>query len=100
MRWGVAGNIVTAWIFTIPMAGLVGAIMELITRLPAGDAIVFALAIAISWTAFMARRWETRRLLPPELPLYGRQRRQHGHRQGHRGHRGRQHVRREGRGLQ
>jgi len=66
VRWGVAGNIVTAWIFTIPMAGLVGAGMELITRLPGGDAIVFALAIAISWTAFAARRWETRRLLPPE----------------------------------
>ena len=48
------------------MAGLVGAGMELVTRLPAGDLIVFGLAIVISWTAFMARRWETRRLLPPE----------------------------------
>ncbi len=66
VRWGVAGNIVTAWIFTIPMAALVGAGMELITRLPGGDAIVFALAIVISYTAFAARRWETRRLLPPE----------------------------------
>ena len=66
VRWGVAGNILVAWIFTIPMAGLVGAGMELVTRLPAGDLIVFALAIVISWTAFMARRWETRRLLPPE----------------------------------
>jgi PiT family inorganic phosphate transporter len=66
VRWGVAGNILLAWIFTIPMAGLVGGIMELLTRLPAGDVIVFVLAIVISWTAFMARRWETRRLLPPE----------------------------------
>ncbi len=66
VRWGVAGNIVTAWVFTIPMAGLVGAGMELVTRLPGGDAIVFALAIAISWTAFVARRRETRRLLPAE----------------------------------
>ena len=32
VRWGVAGNILTAWVFTIPMAGLVGALMELITR--------------------------------------------------------------------
>ena len=48
------------------MAGLVGAGMELVTRLPGGDLIVFGLAIVISWTAFMARRWETRRLLPPE----------------------------------
>ena len=61
VRWGVAGNILVAWIFTIPMAGLVGAGMELVTRLPGGDLIVFLLAIAIAWTAFMARRWETRR---------------------------------------
>ncbi len=66
VRWGVAGNILLAWIFTIPMAGLVGASMELVTRLPAGDLLVFLLAIAISLTAFLARRWETRRLLPPE----------------------------------
>ena len=62
----MAGNILLAWIFTIPMAGLVGAGMEIVTGLPAGDLIVFILAILISWTAFMARRWETRRLLPPE----------------------------------
>ena len=65
VRWGVAGNIVLAWIFTIPMAGLVGASMELVTRLPAGSVIVFALAVLISVTAFVARRWETRRLLGP-----------------------------------
>jgi hypothetical protein len=66
VRWGVAGNIVLAWFFTIPMAGLVGALMELVTRLPAGDLIVFVLAVVISVGAFAARRWETRRLLPPE----------------------------------
>ena len=48
------------------MAGLVGAFMELVTRLPGGEVIVFALAILISVGAFVARRWETRRLLPPE----------------------------------
>jgi hypothetical protein len=47
---------------TIPCAAAVGALMELVTRLPAGDAIVFALAAAIAWTAFSARRWQTRRL--------------------------------------
>ena len=46
VRWGVAGNIVMAWIFTIPMAGLVGAGMELVTRLRGGDLIVFGLAVA------------------------------------------------------
>src|SRR6266550_1687648 len=34
VRWGVAGNILVAWIITIPCAGLVGAAMELVTRLP------------------------------------------------------------------
>ena len=62
VRWGVAGNIVTAWVMTIPCAAAVGALMELVTRLPAGDAIVFALAAAIAWSAFSARRWQTRRL--------------------------------------
>jgi inorganic phosphate transporter, PiT family len=66
VRWGVAGNILLAWIFTIPMAGLVGGLMELVTRIPGGDVIVFILAIAISAAAFLARRWETRRLLPKE----------------------------------
>jgi inorganic phosphate transporter, PiT family len=62
VRWGVAGNIVIAWIMTIPCAAAVGALMELVTRLPAGDAVVFVLAAVIAWTAFSARRWQTRRL--------------------------------------
>jgi inorganic phosphate transporter, PiT family len=63
VRWGVAGNIVAAWVMTIPCAGAVGALMELVTRLPAGDAIVFVLAAGIAWSAFAARRWQARRLL-------------------------------------
>jgi PiT family inorganic phosphate transporter len=66
VRWGVAGNILVAWILTIPAAALVGAGMEVVTRLPAGHVIVFVLAILIAAAAFAARRWETRKLLPPE----------------------------------
>ena len=44
VRWGVAGNILVAWVMTIPCAALVGASMEVVTRLPAGDLIVFGLA--------------------------------------------------------
>jgi len=62
VRWGVAGNIMLAWVMTIPCAAAVGASMELLTRLPAGDALVFVLAAAIAATAFSARRWQTRRL--------------------------------------
>jgi PiT family inorganic phosphate transporter len=62
VRWGVAGNILVAWVVTIRAAGLVGAGMEVVTRMPAGDLIVFLLVAAIASTAFLARRWETRRL--------------------------------------
>jgi PiT family inorganic phosphate transporter len=64
VRWGVAGNILLAWVFTIPMAFLVGALMESLTRLPAGDLLVFLLAGAIAAAAFVARSYETRRLVP------------------------------------
>jgi inorganic phosphate transporter, PiT family len=67
VRWGVAGNILVAWLFTIPAAALVGGGMELITRLPAGDVIVFILVGVIAAMAFLARRWELRRLRPLEL---------------------------------
>jgi PiT family inorganic phosphate transporter len=64
VRWGIAGNIAVAWMLTLPAAGLVGALMEEVTRLPAGDLIVFLLAGAIAAAAFTARRYETRRLVP------------------------------------
>jgi PiT family inorganic phosphate transporter len=64
VRWGIAGNIVVAWILTLPASGLVGAIMEEVTQLPAGDLIVFLLAGTIAAAAFVGRRYETRRLLP------------------------------------
>ena len=64
VRWGVAGNILLAWVLTIPAAGLVGAGMQLVTRVPAGDEIVLLLAGVIAATAFLGRRWETRRLVP------------------------------------
>jgi PiT family inorganic phosphate transporter len=64
VRWGVAGNILLAWLLTLPMAALIGGGMELITRLDHGDVIVFLLAAAIAGAAFAARRFETRRLAP------------------------------------
>ena len=64
VRWGIAGNIVVAWILTLPAAGIVGAGMEAVTNLPAGDLIVFLLAGGIAAAAFLGRRYETRRLVP------------------------------------
>jgi PiT family inorganic phosphate transporter len=62
VRWGVAGNILVAWLVTIPAAALVGAGMEALTRLPAGDALVFGLAAVIAAIAFGARSLQTRRV--------------------------------------
>lgn len=33
VRWGVAGNIVIAWVITLPAAGLIGAVIYYLTRL-------------------------------------------------------------------
>jgi PiT family inorganic phosphate transporter len=60
VRWGVAGNILAAWVMTIPCAALVGAGMQLVTRVPGGAAVVFALAAVIAATAFLARRAQAR----------------------------------------
>ena len=67
VRWGVAGNILAAWVLTIPMAALVGATMQLVTRAPGGDAIVVALATVVAVVAFMARSYDTRRLVPARV---------------------------------
>jgi len=66
VRWGIAGNIVIAWVLTLPAAGLVGALMEEVTKLPAGDLVVVLLAGGIAASAFVARRYETRRLVPAQ----------------------------------
>ena len=66
VRWGVAGNILLAWVMTIPAAALVGAGMEVLTRLPAGDVLVFGLAALIAAVAFGARSLQTRRVAVAE----------------------------------
>jgi PiT family inorganic phosphate transporter len=62
VRWGVAGNILLAWLLTIPCAGLVGAGMESVTRLPGGVPIVLALTAVIASSAFIGRNLQARRL--------------------------------------
>ena len=68
MRWGVAGNILVAWIITIPCAGLVGAAMEYVTRLPGGVAYVFLLTAGIAALAFTGRSIEARRYRMASAP--------------------------------
>jgi PiT family inorganic phosphate transporter len=62
VRWGVAGNILAAWVLTIPCAAAVGAGMEMLTRLPGGAALVGLLTAAIAATAFVGRSIQRRRL--------------------------------------
>jgi PiT family inorganic phosphate transporter len=62
VRWGVAGNIVLAWILTVPCAALVGAGMESLTRLPGGVVIVLLLTAVIAAAAFVGRNLASRRL--------------------------------------
>lgn len=66
VRWGVAGNILVAWFLTLPMSALIGAGAEVLTRLPAGTALVFALMALIAAAAFVGRSWQTRRLQPAQ----------------------------------
>jgi PiT family inorganic phosphate transporter len=53
VRWGLAGNILVAWVLTLPAAACAGAAVQLVTRLPAGAAIALALAAAMGPAAFL-----------------------------------------------
>jgi PiT family inorganic phosphate transporter len=64
VRWGVAGNIVLAWILTIPGAGAIGAAIYGLTRVfgtgAVGPVIVTAVILAAGTAAFL-RRAQTQR---------------------------------------
>jgi PiT family inorganic phosphate transporter len=59
VRWGVAGNIVVAWVLTLPTAAVIGAATYGITRLfgtgAAGPIVVSAL-ILVTGAVVFARR--------------------------------------------
>ncbi len=59
VRWGVAGNIVIAWVLTLPCAALVGAFVYGITRIfgngAVGPVIVAAAGIALVVAVFLRR---------------------------------------------
>jgi PiT family inorganic phosphate transporter len=59
VRWGVAGNIVVAWILTLPMAAVIGALTYLLTRLFGTGAvgpIVVSLGIVAASAVLYSRR--------------------------------------------
>ena len=59
VRWGVAGNIVTAWLLTLPAAAGIGALAYGVTRVfgtgTLGPAIVTAIGLALVAAAFARR---------------------------------------------
>jgi PiT family inorganic phosphate transporter len=61
VRWGVAGNILLAWVLTLPCAAAVGAMMESLTRLPGGVALVAVVTAVIATLAFVGRTIQGRR---------------------------------------
>jgi PiT family inorganic phosphate transporter len=69
VRWGVAGNIATAWVLTLPAAAIVGAVTYGVTRLfgtgPAGP-IVVSLALLAALAVALGRRVAGGRTLTAE----------------------------------
>jgi PiT family inorganic phosphate transporter len=64
VRWGIAGNIVIAWLITIPCAALAGAGVERLTRVPDGNALAVAAAVTVGIAAFVARHRQARLTAP------------------------------------
>jgi PiT family inorganic phosphate transporter len=62
VRWGIAGNILVAWLVTLPCAALVGAGMETVTRVPGGVVLAVSLTAAIGLLAFVARTRRVRQV--------------------------------------
>jgi len=59
VRWGVAGNIVVAWILTLPAAALIGGLTYLVTRIfgtGAAGPIIVSTAIVIGAAVLFSRR--------------------------------------------
>jgi len=72
VRWGVAGNIVTAWVLTLPAAGAIGGITYGVTRIfgtgALGPIVVSILAIGLIAAIFGQR---LRTAPPPPVPGIG-----------------------------
>ena len=64
VRWGVAGNIVIAWVLTLPAAAAIGALVYGITRLfgtgAAGPVVVSGLVLGLGVLLFVRRAHEAR----------------------------------------
>jgi PiT family inorganic phosphate transporter len=68
VRWGVAGNILAAWVLTVPAAATIGGGTYALTRLfgtgPVGPMVISALALAAGALLFTRRAQEARSTAP------------------------------------
>jgi PiT family inorganic phosphate transporter len=53
VRWNVAGRMATAWLFTLPAAGLVGAGMEAMAHAVGGNGVILDLVVLIALGTFI-----------------------------------------------
>ena len=67
VRWGVAGNIVAAWILTLPAAAAIGGATYGITRL-FGTGALGPVVVALSVAAFVAAALGRRVQRTPPIP--------------------------------
>lgn len=65
VRWGIARNIVVAWLLTLPAAAVVGAGMEAATRLPGGIVWVLLLALGLATALVLTGRARPRSVAAP-----------------------------------
>jgi PiT family inorganic phosphate transporter len=56
VRWNVAGRMATAWLFTLPAAGLVGAGMEAMAHAVGGDGVILDLVVLAALAAVIYTR--------------------------------------------
>ena len=68
VRWGIAGNILIAWLITIPCAALVGAGVQQLTGQHHGDVYGVLAAVVVGLAAFYARQRQSRPLSPVAPP--------------------------------
>jgi PiT family inorganic phosphate transporter len=64
VRWGIVGNILMAWLLTLPAAACVAALMERLTRVNGGTVLVSAIAVSLATVAFVGRYRADK---PPEV---------------------------------
>jgi hypothetical protein len=57
IRWKVTRDILLAWAITIPCVAVLGATMELISRVAGGSIIVVSLALLIALSILVTRNW-------------------------------------------